>query len=138
MAITGLYFSNRTPKSPPNTVVIHKVDTLYQSYDYLFSIPKERVKTIIREKLDTVIIIQNAYEKQIDTTIDSSYLRVNYYFPQDSFQINLKQKLREISIHDTVKTFVPMEIKDNSKSLVIVGAGGVAIGIILGILIGQK
>lgn len=124
-------------KSTPQTIYITrtKVDTIYKFDTTNIIIVKPTLKTIYKERIDT-IIIDRAFEKTIDTTLENAKLQVTYIFPQDTFKIKLQTKIAEILRTDTLYKEIQMPpIKNNDKW--IYGGIGVGIGIILGVIIAK-
>lgn len=107
-----------------DTTTVFKFDTLI--------INKNKVKTIIKEKIDTVYVI-NAFEKVVDTSFNDNKLLIKYCFPEDSFFINLKVKENYITKTDTLKTYVTIPINQKTYNIeYAVGAFG--LGLILGVI----
>jgi len=137
MAI-GAYLYVQKPK--PDTIYITKyatkIDTTYKHDTTKLVITKPVLKTIYKEKIDTIILTQ-AFEKTIDTTLPNAHLEVTYMFPQDSFKIWLQTQTIEITKTDTVSLEVKIPSTENKYDKWLYGGVGVVGGIILGVIIAK-
>lgn len=125
---------NRNTETQTIYQVRTQFDTIYKFDTTKLVITKPALKTIYKEKIDTILITQ-AFEKTIDTTLPNASLQVSYLFPQDTFKIKLQTKITEIMRTDTIKQTIEIPVKDEYRYLKYGGAA--ALGLIIGVIIAK-
>lgn len=135
--IGGKYDYDKIESLLTKKEIVTKFDTTYVYKNDSLVITNRDVKTIFTHSIDT-IIIDKAFIKEIDTTIDESKLQVSYFFPSDTFKIKLQTAIKEILRTDTVKTYVTIpQYRTDYTTPIMAGVAGIGAGVVLGILIGK-
>lgn len=113
---------------------------LFRNYDNKKEIVIEKIDSIISIKYDTIklkekgkikfikdtLIVTKPFESRLDTNIKNKIMKINYSFPENNFDITLKEK-------DTTNiTLNNKRIKEQTNWIELIL--GILIGIIIGIL----